>query len=101
MLFNTITFWLFFGALFPAYLAFRRRKAQNILLLLGSYYFYACWDWRFLGLLLLSSTVDWNLANLIRREETRDGAKRWVAATERVSAVPNAAVRRLGSVALE
>jgi alginate O-acetyltransferase complex protein AlgI len=81
LLFNTVTFWLFFGTLFPAYLALRRRKAQNMLLLLGSYYFYACWDWRFLGLLLLSSTVDWNLANLISREATRDAAKRWVAAS--------------------
>mgnify|MGYP001143167346 CR=1 FL=1 len=36
---------------------------------------------RFLGLLLLSTSVDWTLANLISREPTRAGAKRWVAAS--------------------
>ena len=60
-------------------------RAQNVMLLLASYFFYACWDWRFLGLLLLSSSVDWTLANLIKREPTRGGAKRWVAASVAVN----------------
>ncbi len=85
MLFNTLDFWLFFALVLPAYLLLRRRLAQNVLLLLASYFFYACWDWRFLGLLLLSTSVDWTLANLISREPTRAGARRWVAASVTVN----------------
>ncbi len=70
MLFNTLEFWLFFALVLPTYLLLRRRGALNVLLLLASYFFYACWDWRFLGLLLLSTSVDWTLANLISRELT-------------------------------
>jgi alginate O-acetyltransferase complex protein AlgI len=31
---------------------------QNILLLVSSYFFYACWDWRFLFLLVFSTLLD-------------------------------------------
>ena len=37
----------------------KRRKAQNILLLVSSYIFYGLWDWRFLSLLFLSSIIDY------------------------------------------
>ncbi len=78
MLFNTLDFWIFFAAVLPAYLVLPRR-AQNVLLLLASYFFYACWDWRFLGLLLLSTSTDWLLANAIAREPHQTGARKWVA----------------------
>lgn len=32
---------------------------QNRLLLVASYYFYGAWDWRFLGLIIFSTTVDY------------------------------------------
>lgn len=32
---------------------------QNILLLVASYFFYACWDWRFLFLLIFSTLLDY------------------------------------------
>jgi alginate O-acetyltransferase complex protein AlgI len=78
MLFNTLDFWLFFVVVLALYLVLPRR-AQNLLLLLASYLFYACWDWRFVGLLLLSTSIDWTLGNAIARERTPKGAKRWVA----------------------
>jgi D-alanyl-lipoteichoic acid acyltransferase DltB (MBOAT superfamily) len=84
MLFNTIDFWLFFAIVFALYLGLPRR-GQNILLLLASYFFYACWDWRFVGLLVLSTSIDWMLGNAIGREETPAGAKRWVAASVTVN----------------
>lgn len=34
-------------------------KIQNILLLVSSYFFYACWDWRFLFLLIFSTLLDY------------------------------------------
>jgi D-alanyl-lipoteichoic acid acyltransferase DltB (MBOAT superfamily) len=43
----------------------RRPAAQNALLLAASYLFYGWWDWRFLGLLLLTSTVDYSAARVM------------------------------------
>lgn len=77
MLFNTLQFWVFFACVLCVY-ALLRRKAQNVFLLLASYFFYACWDWRFLGLLLLSSTTDWFLGNAIARSRGTPRAKAWV-----------------------
>jgi len=37
----------------------RSYKLQNILLLVSSYFFYACWDWRFLFLLIFSTVLDY------------------------------------------
>ena len=81
MLFNTLAFWVFFAVVLGVYLLLGRRRPQNVFLLLASYFFYGCWDWRFLALLLTSTTADWTLGNLIAREQTRQGAKRWVAAS--------------------
>ena len=38
-----------------------RVRAQNFLLLVASYFFYGWWDWRFVGLLVLSSTIDYGV----------------------------------------
>ena len=62
MLFNSLDFLFFFALLIPTYYAIGRWsgfRAQNVLLLLGSYYFYAYWDVRFLSLILLSTCVDY------------------------------------------
>ena len=37
-------------------------KLQNILLLVASYFFYACWDYRFLFLLIFSTLLDYTTA---------------------------------------
>jgi D-alanyl-lipoteichoic acid acyltransferase DltB (MBOAT superfamily) len=58
MLFNTFHFAYFFAILFPLYWALPHRP-QNYLLLAASYYFYACWDPRFLALLVLSTAMDY------------------------------------------
>jgi len=79
--FTTLSFLLFLPVVFAVHWSLRSRRARNLWLLLSSYFFYSCWDWRFLGLLLLSTSVDWTLANLISREPTRAGARRWVAAS--------------------
>src|SRR5207344_285544 len=39
----------------------------------------------FVGLLILSTTIDWALGNAIARERTPAGAKRWVAASVAVN----------------
>ncbi|MEI7597407.1 MAG: MBOAT family O-acyltransferase [Bacteroidota bacterium] len=61
MLFNSINFALFFPIVFILYwfVTNRNLKLQNLLLLVSSYYFYACWDWRFLFLLVFSTLLDY------------------------------------------
>jgi alginate O-acetyltransferase complex protein AlgI len=66
MFFNSLTFAVFFAVTWGLYLCLPRR-GQNVLLLLASYFFYACWDWRFLSLILISTAVDYAAGQVIAR----------------------------------
>jgi D-alanyl-lipoteichoic acid acyltransferase DltB (MBOAT superfamily) len=66
MLFNTFHFALFFITLFVLYWRLPHR-AQNVLLLAASYYFYGCWDYRFLSLLVLSTLMDYGCGLAVDR----------------------------------
>jgi D-alanyl-lipoteichoic acid acyltransferase DltB (MBOAT superfamily) len=57
LLFNSITFAIFLVIVLATYWMLRFR-GQNILLLVASWVFYAFWDWRFLGLLIFQSLID-------------------------------------------
>jgi alginate O-acetyltransferase complex protein AlgI len=61
MLFNSITFALFLPIVFIFYWSATNGnlRLQNILLLASSYFFYACWDWRFMFLLIFSTLLDY------------------------------------------
>lgn len=61
MLFNSIEFAVFLPIVFILYWFIGKKtfRFQNILLLFASYYFYSCWDWRFLFLLLFSTVFDY------------------------------------------
>lgn len=69
---------LFFGFLAGVFLLYWQgeRRYQNALLLVASYVFYGCWDWRFLSLIAFSSAVDY-LAGLRISEATRRGVRRF------------------------
>jgi D-alanyl-lipoteichoic acid acyltransferase DltB (MBOAT superfamily) len=69
MVFNSLHFVWFFVVVYAAYRVLPHR-AQNWLLLVASYYFYAAWDWRFLGLLLASTLVDYTCGLLMGRAES-------------------------------
>jgi D-alanyl-lipoteichoic acid acyltransferase DltB (MBOAT superfamily) len=60
MLFNSLSFAVFLPVVFALYWLLQKRalQIQNVLLLGASYYFYACWDWRFLFLLMFSTLLD-------------------------------------------
>ncbi len=58
MLFNSFQFVNFFALVYGLYLVLSHRN-QNRLLLVASYYFYGCWDERFLALILLTTAVDY------------------------------------------
>lgn len=59
MIFSSLQFVIFFGCVLVLLLLFRTNRLRKLLLLAASYYFYSCWDWRFLGLILISTTVDY------------------------------------------
>jgi alginate O-acetyltransferase complex protein AlgI len=61
MLFNSINFAIFLPIVFFLYwfIVNKSYKLQNVLLLFASYYFYACWDWKFLFLLIFSTLLDY------------------------------------------
>ena len=61
MLFNSVSFALFLPVVFFLYWFATKgnMRVQNLLLLVASYFFYACWDWRFLFLLVFSTLLDY------------------------------------------
>ena len=77
MLFNSIDFALFFPTVFLLYWFVLKQslQLQNILLLLASYLFYAWWDWRFLGLIVFSSLVDYAIAASISKSNSKNKRK--------------------------
>ena len=66
MLFNSFQFLAFFILVYGLYRALPFRW-QNPVLLAASYYFYGCWDWRFLALIWFSSSLDYLLSRAIHR----------------------------------
>ena len=60
MLFNTPEFAVFFVVVLGLYYVLPHR-GQNVMLLAASYLFYGWWDWRFLGLLLFSTVIDYGV----------------------------------------
>ncbi len=61
MIFNSIEFILFLPIVFLLYwLVFNKKLShQNGLLLIASYFFYGWWSWMFLGLLFISTAMDY------------------------------------------
>ncbi len=61
MLFNSIEFFVFLPIVFCLYwLVFNRTlRIQNLLILAASYFFYGWWSYKFLGLLALSTFLDY------------------------------------------
>jgi alginate O-acetyltransferase complex protein AlgI len=73
MLFNSWEFALFLPLVLAAYYALRHR-AQNVLLLVASYIFYGWWDYRFAGLLALSTVLDFLLG--VKIDDAEEPARR-------------------------
>jgi D-alanyl-lipoteichoic acid acyltransferase DltB (MBOAT superfamily) len=71
MIFNSFDFLFFFAAFFILYwfVFIKNLKFQNLLLLAGSYFFYAWWDWRFLSLLITSSALSFILGIQIEKTQ--------------------------------
>ena len=80
MVFNSLGFFIFLPVVFSIYwfVLQKRLKLQNVFLLLASYFFYGWWDWRFLGLIFLSTVVDYCIGIQIEKQDTAIQKKRWL-----------------------
>jgi len=79
MFFNSIAFAVFLPIVFFLYwFVFNKNKStQNALLIVASYYFYSCWDWRFLFLLVFSTFLDYYTGIRIEKSINDKGRKFW------------------------
>ncbi len=79
MLFNSFSFLFFLPTVFILYwfVFSRNYRFQNFLLLIVSYFFYASWDWRFLGLLIFSTLLDYFSGIMIYKTTSEIYRKIW------------------------
>jgi alginate O-acetyltransferase complex protein AlgI len=80
MFFNSFHFAIFLPILFVLYwFLFQKSKStQNLILIVASYYFYSCWDWRFLFLLIFSTLLDYFCAIKIENSQKESTRKLWL-----------------------
>ncbi len=91
MLFNSLIFALFLPIVFGCYwslcypqsgarVSHKRLWAQNLFVVVASYFFYGWWDWRFL--LLITFTSVWAFASglVLRKLPTRGSGAKWIVA---------------------
>jgi len=79
MLFNSLEYLFFLPVAFLLYWSLSDKyKIQNVLLLALSYFFYSCWDWRFLSLIIISSFTDYYVGKWIHNSENKTTRKRFL-----------------------
>lgn len=78
MNFASTQFAVFFVFVFLVYWHLNR-KQQNLFLLFASLFFYACWDWRFLSLILISITSNYYCGLWIAHATEARWRKTWLA----------------------
>ena len=75
LLFNSLTFVVFFAAVLALHFAPLPWTVKKLNLLIASYIFYGAWSPPFVLLLLLSTAVDWYAAKLIDGAKTETGRR--------------------------
>ena len=78
MNFVSASYAVFFVAVLLTYWRLEQRGRLR-LLLFASWYFYACWDYRFLSLIIISTLVDFLCGKRIHLAQTRTTRRRWLA----------------------
>lgn len=79
MQFDSYIYALFLPLVFTGYWILRNKLMwQNLFLLMSSYIFYGWWDWRFLGLILITSTSTFLTGLVIKNDQSRS-SKAWLA----------------------
>jgi D-alanyl-lipoteichoic acid acyltransferase DltB (MBOAT superfamily) len=76
MLFNSVEYAFLLLAAFAGYwLLAGHRRLRVLLLLAASYLFYASWNYKYLSLIFLSSTMDFGIGRALARVESRAGRR--------------------------
>lgn len=78
MLFNSVTFVIFFFIFYNLYWWLNNKfelKIRNIFILISSYIFYGWWDWRFLSLIFISSLADFLIGLKMHQYSNRSAKK--------------------------
>src|SRR5574343_601283 len=80
MFFNSLSFAIFLPIVFLFYwfIFAKNKTTQNAVLIVASYYFYSCWDWRFLFLLVFSTLLDYFSAIMMENSTTDKKRKLWL-----------------------
>lgn len=70
MNFNSPEFFFFLPVTLILYtLVFRQERLRDILLLCASYFFYMSWNWKYAGLLALSTVVDYGVGRVLGSDQ--------------------------------
>jgi alginate O-acetyltransferase complex protein AlgI len=77
MIFTEWRFFPFFALVFVVHWALKREQVRRVWLLAASYVFYGAWDWRFLGLIWLTTVMDYLFGLQLARVERRRKAWMW------------------------
>lgn len=77
MFFNSLDFAIFLPIVFFLYWFFTNKnlKAQNLLIVVASYFFYGWWDWRFLSLIIFSTIVDYSVGRALSKQDNKSKRK--------------------------
>lgn len=79
MLFNSLDFAIFLPIVFVLYWVLNKNLMwQNLLVVVASYVFYGWWDWRFLGLIIFSTLINYSIGLAIHNSEQSHKRKRFL-----------------------
>lgn len=81
MLFTEPLFFPFFATVLAVHWLLRGHRQRKLWLLLASYVFYAGWDWRFLGLILASTVLDFVAGLGMARAGQGPARRAWLVAS--------------------
>ena len=73
MIFNSFSFYLFYGILFFVYyfLLKENKRRQNLLLFFSSYFFYGFADWKIIPILLIATVFAFFLGKAINNSKNK------------------------------
>ena len=81
MLFNSLTFVVFYVVITTLYWSLRGWNLRKNLLVVASYIFYGAWNPPFAALLFTTTAMDFWLGRQIAKAQTQRGKKRWLVAS--------------------
>ena len=76
MLFNSFIFFFFLAVVFGVYVLLRSGRSRALFLIIASYLFYGYWDWRFTGLLAVTTLTDYAVGLSLEKTESKRKRRR-------------------------